>query len=302
MKREVKQRNYLKVIALFFSISIWFFVVNSDPIEVEKKLPIYFVAPTGMTLANIPESEVMIRLKGPKGFVRNIFGVSDKLKIDLKKRMEANQRNITFSLQTSDFSVPAGVDILEVKPREFFIVLDKQVNVNVPVEVATLGELPLDRVLVDSSIIPAYINVSGPASLVGPNLKLEVTPLNLASLQKDEGEVELKIQNVDPRIKLNDKIKIKYRYITKQVRNIIKFQTTPVLLFGHNNQMLKSQAYAHVVVNAPAKMKLSLSDIKLTAYVNEEKKGKQLAKINVELPSGVDLVKIEPEEIIYNQD
>ena len=84
MKRETAQRHSLKIIAIFFAVSLWFYVLNSEPIEVEKKLSISYIVPKGYAIANISEKELTLKLKGSKAFLQNLFSNNEKLKVDLK--------------------------------------------------------------------------------------------------------------------------------------------------------------------------------------------------------------------------
>ena len=83
MKLEKAQRHTLKIISIFFAVSLWFYVLNSEPVETEKKVQIEFVLPKGFAISNITERQLVLKLKGSKAFIGNVFSNKEKLVIDL---------------------------------------------------------------------------------------------------------------------------------------------------------------------------------------------------------------------------
>ena len=83
MKIEKVQRHTLKVLSVLLAVSLWFYVLNSEPIEVEKKMAVKYVLPKGMVMTSFSEKEVTLKIKGSKAFVENIFSNNEKFVVDL---------------------------------------------------------------------------------------------------------------------------------------------------------------------------------------------------------------------------
>ena len=63
---------FLRIISLLGAASLWFYVVNSEPIEIEHKLPLKIQTVSGFAQANIVPTEIKVRFKGPRTFMKNI--------------------------------------------------------------------------------------------------------------------------------------------------------------------------------------------------------------------------------------
>ena len=77
MKAKVDQKGFskhtLKIISLFFGTTLWFYVLNSAPVVTTQKIPLNFKLPKNMAISNVIEREVIVKLKGSRVFMRNIF-------------------------------------------------------------------------------------------------------------------------------------------------------------------------------------------------------------------------------------
>ena len=68
MKLEKAQRHTLKIIAIFFAVSLWFYVLNSEPVEVDKKMQIEFILPKGYAISSQTDRELQLKLNWKRLF------------------------------------------------------------------------------------------------------------------------------------------------------------------------------------------------------------------------------------------
>lgn len=213
MKRETAQRHSLKIIAIFFAVSLWFYVLNSEPIQVERKLVINYMVPKGYAIASLNEKEVTIKLKGSKAFIQNIFSNKEKLNIDLTPYFLSSGKTFKVKFYTSDVNVPFGVEVIDIMPKETNIDLDRNVLMELPIKVQYIGDLPKDRKIKEQIILPKNLVVSGPVEILKTISKVETAPVDLAMFNKDEGVISASTSDLDPRLKFTETptVKIKYR-------------------------------------------------------------------------------------------
>jgi len=223
MKRETAQRHFLKIIAIFFAVSLWFYVLNSEPVQIERKLAINYIVPKGLAIASHSEKEVVIKLKGSKGFIQNIFSNREKLNMDLNPYFLTSGKTFKVKFYASDISVPFGVEVVDISPKETVIELDHNVMMEMPVKVLYIGDTPKDRKLERVVIEPQNIKISGPVAIVKTISRLETIPVNLALFNKDEGSTTIALNDLDPRLKFEETPKVKLRYKTQ----IINSKFTP---------------------------------------------------------------------------
>jgi YbbR domain-containing protein len=215
MKRETAQRHSLKIIAIFFAVSLWFYVLNSEPVQIERKLTINYILPKGYMVANLSEKEVTLKIKGSKAFIQNIFSNKEKLTIDLNPYFVSSGKNFKVKFYVSDVSVPFGVEILDITPKETTIQLDRIVMMEMPVKVQYIGDAPRDRKIKEVSVEPQNVMISGPIEILKTISRLDTAPVNLAFFNKDEGVMKISLSDLDPRLKVEEVTKIKVKYKTQ---------------------------------------------------------------------------------------
>ena len=215
MKRETAQRHSLKIIAIFFAVSLWFYVLNSEPIQIERKLTINYILPKGFAISSLSEKEVTLKIKGSNAFIKNIFSNKEKLNVDLNPYFTSSGKSFKVKFYASDVSVPFGVEILDISPKETSIELDRNVIMEVPIKILYIGDAPKDRRIKEVFTEPKKIMISGPIEILKSVSKIETTPFNLALFNKDEGSTTVALGDLDPRLKFEENSKIKIRYKTQ---------------------------------------------------------------------------------------
>jgi YbbR domain-containing protein len=225
LKLEKAQRHTLKVIAIFFAVSLWFYVLNSEPIETEKKIQIEFLVPKGFAVASQTERQLLLKLKGSKAFIGNIFSNKEKLVIDLNPYYKKFGKSFKIAYLPSQITVPFGVDILQMTPKEANIEIDRLVDMELPVKIQYIGNMAYDKKFKEVSVDPPNIMVSGPMEVIKKLSHVETNPVNLSSIEKDEGTITVALDELDPRLNFaeNPRVKIKYRVqLTVPKREAVK--------------------------------------------------------------------------------
>jgi YbbR domain-containing protein len=227
LKLEKAQRHSLKLIAIFFAISLWFYVLNSEPVEVEKKIHIEFLVPKGFAISSLTDREIMIKLKGSKAFIGNIFSNKEKVVIDLNPYYKKFGKSFKVSYHSSQIAVPFGVDILEMKPKEAVIEIDRLVTMELPVKITYIGNLNYDKKFKEVSIDPPQIMVSGPIDVMKKLSQIVSNPINLSNIDKPEGTITVPLDEIDSRLSFeeNPRVKLKYKVqLTIPKRSELKIQ------------------------------------------------------------------------------
>ncbi len=216
MKVESVQRHTLKILAVLFALSLWVYVLNSEPIVIEKKLPINFILPKGMVLNSLNENEVTLKLKGSKAFISNVFSNNEMVQVNLEETYKFQGKNFVQKIYASNLEVPFGVEIIDIHPKEMNIELDILGQMEVPVKVQFYGEIPKNKKLKEFKVSPDKIKIKGPVNLLKNINKIETAPVNMALLKKDEGELKLIPTELDSRLDLENIDKLILLYKTKK--------------------------------------------------------------------------------------
>jgi YbbR domain-containing protein len=212
LKLEKAQRHSLKIIAIFFAVSLWFYVLNSEPVEIEKKIQIQFILPKGFAISSVTERELLLKLKGSKAFIGNVFSNKEKLVIDLNPYYKKFGKNFKVLFHPSQISVPFGVDILEMKPREANMEIDRMATMELPVKVQYIGNMGYDKKFSEVSVEPQNIMVSGPIDVIKKLSRLETNPVNLSNIDKEEGTITVPLDELDSRLSFEETPRVRLKY------------------------------------------------------------------------------------------
>lgn len=224
MKLEKAQRHILKLIAIFFAVSLWFYVLNSEPEEVEKKIQVEYIIPKDYAIANGVDRVINIRVKGSKAFVAHVFPNDEKVTVDLRQYFKKFGKNFKVRFYESQFHVPFGVEILEILPKSTWVELDKIGEVIVPVKVQYAGFLPVGKRLRDESLEPTHVKLIGPMSVLKKIGHINTMPVDLAALDHDDKEhsLDLTLEELDSRVQYAEKINVKFTFDVENNRSRTK--------------------------------------------------------------------------------
>jgi YbbR domain-containing protein len=217
LKIEKVQRHTLKVLSGLLAISLWFYVLNSEPIIVEKKLPIEYILPKNMVLVSFSEREISVKLKGSKAFLESIFNNNEQFKVDVRPYFQSTGKNFRVKFYPTSLDIPFGVEVLELSPRETLVELDQLGSLEVPIKVHMIGDIPKDRRLKEIKLADDSLMVSGPVEILKDLKRVDTVPLDLSRMTKEEGAFNLEVVPLDPRLKIKDNDKVKVLYKTKKM-------------------------------------------------------------------------------------
>ncbi len=212
MKLEKTQRHTMKIISIFFAASLWFYVLNSEPIELEKKITIDFLLPAGYAISSQTERLLSLKLKGSKAFIGNVFTNEEKLIVDLNPYFKKYGKNFKVMFHPAQIAVPFGVDVLEMSPTEAHIELDRLIQMEIPVGISYIGSMAYDRKFRVVSIDPPNVMVTGPLEVIRKILKVATNPVNLSIIDREEGTITLPLEGLDPRLHFKESSRIKLKY------------------------------------------------------------------------------------------
>lgn len=212
MKLEKAQRHTLKIISIFFAASLWFYVLNSEPVEIEKKLEIEYLLPKGYAISSNIERNIQLKLKGSKAFIGNVFSGNEKLTIDLAPYFKRSGKSFKVEFHASQIHVPFGVDILDMTPKVVEITVDRLVQMELPVKIQYIGNVPYDKKFKEVSIEPQNIMVSGPIEVIRKLSRVETNPVNLSNIEKEEGTLTVPLDELDSRLKYEERPRVRLKY------------------------------------------------------------------------------------------
>lgn len=216
-----------KSIALFFAILFYFIVISRLGVEEQvANIPVDIDLPT--TLVNIgePTPKVSIIIKGSKGILKQINRASFKIRASVKLSDYIPGEVYTLRLNTTNISVPLGVKIVRIEPRDLLLNLDRKVSKKVKVipTFANKDALPQGYAVDRVSFQPSEVLLAGPESILEKIYSVKSAPIPLSSSLIDSFDYKTEILeeasiSISPR-KVNAQVKIIRQNKTVTIKNI----------------------------------------------------------------------------------
>jgi YbbR domain-containing protein len=136
--KEIFFRNLrLKVIAVAFSVALWFFVAGQSSTEVALLVPLGIKgAPGALVMTSAPPGEVEVRLSGPRLLMSDLSPSQVQAELDLGMAKEGLN---TYRITRDNIVAPAGVEVKRLKPNSVKVTMERMVRLSLPVKVRLKG-------------------------------------------------------------------------------------------------------------------------------------------------------------------
>jgi YbbR domain-containing protein len=285
-------------LALVVAIGLWL-LVNMGERTSERTLRIRLEpenVPAGMVIVNPVPEYAEVRVSG-SGLI--LSGIDNKTLRTVLDLSGAKPGVLTFSLDQKNFELPRKVEVSRVTPSQVTFHLDSVVRRTLPVRLERTGELRAGLRLKELTLIPEKIDVSGPKSRID-NLQTVVTaPLDLGKVLPGTQQLDLGLLQPGGLVQLKSP-QVRVRTVVEPV--LVERELPVKLELRGARQPLRLRPDSiTLVLRGPAS---DLDGLELSAgaaFVDAqdlEGEGPQRVKPQVVLPSGVELVRAEPAEVV----
>lgn len=293
-----KNRFFIFLISLLTASTFWFYVLNSEPLVVERQVPVVFLNPPGMASLTVLPKKIDVKLRGSRSFVQSLKFESDKVYIDLKKY---NYKKATFvvDFKKSMIPLPFGISVVDILPTQTMVSLEKEIKKKVPIRPEYVGSINPNLKLVKKELKPSEFMISGPISIMRKIGVLRTLPYDLSTIEGDEGTVKLTMAPTNPLIKVLDNKEIFLNYVFKPNKANMTLKNIPISFLTSRpsfSSRIKKVAIDVLVSDEEKVKELKKSSVKVIAEL-PGRRGRKNIKLKAVLPEGVHLLQIHPESI-----
>lgn len=179
LARRVSHNWMLKLASVAFAAALWGFVnLGARQTDTSMFFPLDLrnLPPDLMITNPLPES-VSVRLRGPRTILGTIDPRRQRIQLDLAN---VGAGSTSFKLDADLLNLPRGVTVTRMSPVQITFDVERIVEKTLPVAANLAGAVPAGYRIVESSITPLSVAVSGPASEIGALRNIPTQPLHLA--------------------------------------------------------------------------------------------------------------------------
>jgi YbbR domain-containing protein len=265
--------------------SVMGFVV---PIEIKN-------VPFGKTVLLQSSTQVQVTVKGPSFLISQVVSSRPNFKVkvpeDVKNKFEA-------TLNPSDLALPPYVQVLSIEPGEVALTFDDIIQKELPVVVPKIGNLKGNLRLEETVINPPTVTIIGPESEIKDLTSIETYPVDLREIESDyQQDINLRMPS-----RLSDlsyhQVNVHLKIATQQKE--VKWNKLPVEIrapAGEHFTVTPATVNIEVTGAVDILSKLSPRQIVPFVHIVEGAENGSTTQVEVDLPDGISLVQVDPQQV-----
>lgn len=174
MLSSVLENWQFKLVAFGLALLSWYFLTGRERVDAWVEVPVNFVnVPGDLVIRGGRTAGVEVRLRGPRGIMRNIDDGDTSYLLDMSNT--APGENLVV-FDPADVNVPGAVEVMEFSPPRLVFQAEQLLQKRLPVEPRIRDLTDEHHEIAKISVEPEYVAVRGPMSLVEPLQVIPTTP------------------------------------------------------------------------------------------------------------------------------
>ncbi len=287
----------IAAMALMMALLTWYLVTGRDLVETWVEFPLEIVnPPQGMIIRDGMISKVAVRIRGPKGLIRNLDTKKIAYSLDTGHLVVGNN---PLTIVPENLGLGSALEVVEINPSHINLVMDMFVKKQVRVIPAWEGELHRDYTLQKKLSDPEEVTLRGPASVLKKINQVKTQPIMLDTDSPDSWKGEVPLQ-LPVTVESNPgMVTVSLDFAVRTGKMWVK---VPLYILGPEDiDFTASQNYVRLLIEGPKPFfrKNGFRD-EITASIDLESTipdGKNVVPFEVTLPKGCIVKKRKPEAI-----
>lgn len=295
---EFIHNQLLTLLSIIISIFLWFYVVNSEPITTERIYTVNILPATSVDVTSASAKEIHVTLKGARAFLKDFHGDGDlKLTIDLKElKVNKSTKQFRYTIKDNDLVVPFGVEVVDIKPKQVLIKLDKLIYKNVPIKPNYMNNLPNELKLISGNINRSKVRIEGARDIMRSVGIVKTRLIDLSELS-GQGEINVQLEELPEHLRYGDSDLITFSYDIRPKKANLTLKNIPILFVAPNMKFKSRVRKVSLDVLTTGRNEIRSSEVKVYAELPSDMGRSADIRLRAELPEGVHLLKIHPEII-----
>ena len=287
----------LWALSLATAVGLWFFVNTGDGTE-DRVMRVRIEptnVPAGLVLSGTVTEYAELRVRGPSVIVAGIDQRRIRGEVDLS---DAQPPRFREALTEKNFVLPRKVEVRKIAPPVAVFELDRLTTRTLPVRLERRGEPPSGQVVGGVEIVPDHVEVVGPAEALAALCDVATKPLDLATLGEG-AQVDLDLDSAGALVRITpERVLVRVDLETTSAER--RFPGVRVSLGGDGAWRATPSEVTLVLRGAPERLD-ALALPGGSVYVDTAGRpvpGSFRSRPSVRLPQGVELVRIDPGEVL----
>jgi len=189
----------LKVLSLIIGISLWYFVVGEDRVDMAVSIPLELRnLPADLVIANQYKKDLEVAVSGPRRLIQEMRQQNISLPIDLGK---AEPGALVIKNNAESIPLPRGISVQRVQPANITLLVDRLAHKDFTITPVTKGKPAAGFLLESLTLNPSHITVTGPQTVLDKESALATSAIDIEGLDRS-GSVQVHLNLNEGLLKL----------------------------------------------------------------------------------------------------
>ncbi len=170
-----------KVLSVAIAYALWFGLVREPELVTSQSIPIFFKElPRDLEIGSDVPDRVHVEIRGPAGKLTPASLSETAVLLDLSAVESPGER--TFTITNTNLNLPPGVTFLRAVPSQLRLRFDKILSKEVQVQVRIGTPQPPGYRVVEQTVQPSRLRITGPENRVSQIESAQTDPINLSEV------------------------------------------------------------------------------------------------------------------------
>ena len=202
-------------VSVLLVAGLWLSFTQGRDTLVELEVPVeYTKRAPGIEIVEASVNSVDLQLSGSGALIRSLRPDQVQVRLDLESAVAGTNE---FTITNSDISLPPGIVLKTVDPRQVTVTLDRPVRKRLPVQVDWTGKLDPDLIMTNVRLDPQYVEIIGGNRLLEDMATVYTQKVPLDDLtESDTLTVGLALEAASLKVAPGSKEKVTVEYILRK--------------------------------------------------------------------------------------
>ena len=296
LRAAIQKNPGLKLISLLLAGLLWY-SINKTERDAERTIEVPVSLRKireDLTVINPPTKAVSITLRGPRTILDNLDERTRRVQVGLGGLQQGDNR-IDLAGTMLNPALPRSIKVVRFDPPSFTLRADQRKLKRLPVRPDLAGSPALGYTVVQSSVEPDLVEVTGPASLRQDLKHVSTEPIDLRSTSQAFSRNVL-LERLDPAITfVPDAVQV--QVVIEESLATREFSKVPIAVPSGVKQIVPPGV--DLTVRGPQRLlhNLTLAPDTLHVEVDGLPPGTHTLAVQVTLPEGLTMVSLAPERV-----
>jgi YbbR domain-containing protein len=297
VRRMLTHNAGLKLLSLLAAFALWFFVnAGERDTEAALQVPLEFRNIPATLMVVSPRLDfVDLRVSGPRTLLNRINRERLSMSFDLAG---VRPGPAVFRVIPDQLDLPRGVSVVRLTPSEVTLEFAEKGQKRVPVHLALTGKPQGGLRVTETRVAPDLVDVYGPADVVAKIKTAETTPIDLT--EAGSGLIEREVSLEPPREHVSYSAWLVHAQVRlEEPEETRLLKAVPVVVRGAAGRTQVRPSTVQITVRGPRSSVEGLELNHGAVYIDatDREPGDHAVKPTVDLPAGVELVKVDPASV-----